>query len=60
MSKTGKLITKDEEKAEVLNNILSQSSLANSLLTPLEWMDCKMGTVEAMSLPLQDSRFVTN
>jgi len=55
MSKTGKLVTKDEEKAEALNNIstsVPQSSLAISLPTPLKWMDHKTGTEGAKSLPL--------
>ncbi|KAK4825257.1 LOW QUALITY PROTEIN: hypothetical protein QYF61_025718 [Mycteria americana] len=54
MSKTGKLVTMEEEKAEVLNNIFPQSSLANSLPTALEWMDHKTGTGGAKSLPLED------
>ena len=44
MSKTGKAVTTDEEKAEILNNILPQSSPATSLLTPPESMDHNMGT----------------
>ncbi len=53
MSKTGKLLTKDKENAEVLNNFfLSKSPPATSLPTPLEWMDCKTGTGGAKSLPL--------
>lgn len=34
-SKTGKLITTDKEKAEILHNFLLQSPLAVSLVTPL-------------------------
>jgi len=41
MSKTGKLVTTDEEKAEVCNSFLPQSSLAVSLPTRLKWMDRK-------------------
>ena len=52
MSKAGKLVTTDEEKAEVLHKFLPQSSLATSLSTPLEWMDHKTGTGGAKSLPL--------
>ena len=55
MSKIGKLVTKDEEKAEALNNIstsVPQSSLAISLPTPLKWMDHKTGTEGAKSLSL--------
>jgi len=52
MSKTGKLETTDEEKAEVLNNSLPQPSPATSLPTPLEWRDHKTGTGGAKSLPL--------
>jgi len=44
MSKTAKLVTTDEEKAEVSNKFLPQSSLATSLPTPLEWMDHRTGT----------------
>jgi len=52
MSKTGKPITMDKDKAEVLSNFfLPQSSLAASLPTPLELMDLKMGTGGAKSLP---------
>ena len=59
MSKTGKLVTTDEEKAEVLNKFLPQSSLAISLPKPLKWMDCKTGTGGAKSFPLQGKiRFV--
>jgi len=43
-NKNGNLLSTDEEKAEVLHNILPQSSLATSLLTPPQLMDCKMGT----------------
>jgi len=51
MNKNGKLAT-DEEKAEVPNNILPQSSLATSLPTTLKWMDHKMGIGGEKSLPL--------
>jgi len=44
MNKNGDIISADKEKAEALNNILPQSSLATSLLTPPELMDHKMGT----------------
>ncbi|KFM11756.1 hypothetical protein AS27_15251, partial [Aptenodytes forsteri] len=37
MSKTGKLVTTDEEKAEVLNNFFASVFTATSLPTPLEW-----------------------
>ena len=47
MSNAGK-----QEKAEILNKFLPQSSLATSLPTPLEWMDHKTGTGGAKSLPL--------
>jgi len=44
---TGKLVTMDEEKAEVLNNFLV------SVFT-VEWMNPKMGTGGATSFPLQE------
>ena len=44
MSKNGDLVSTDEEKAEVLTKFLPQSSPAAFLLTPLEWMDYKLGT----------------
>ena len=46
MSKTGKLVTMDEEKAEVLNNIFASVFTDSPVLTPLEWMDCKTGRGE--------------
>jgi len=52
MSNTGKLVTMDKEKAEVLNTFLPQSSLTTSLPTPLKWMDHRMVTEGAQSLPL--------
>ena len=51
-SKTSKLVGTRGEKAEVLNNLFPESSLATSLPTPLEWMDHKTGIGEAKSLPL--------
>jgi len=53
MRKNGNLISTDEEKAEVLNKYLPQSSLATSLLTPPQLMDCQMGTRGEKPLPLQ-------
>jgi len=52
MSKTGNLISTDEKKAEGLKKFLPQSSLATSLPTPIEWINGKMGTGGAKSLPL--------
>jgi len=52
MSKTGKLVTIHDEKAEYSTKFLPQSSLAISLPTPLKWMDHKMGARGAKSLPL--------
>jgi len=52
MNMTIKLVTTDEEKAEILNNIVPQSSLATSLPTPFEWMDIKAGTGGEKFLPL--------
>jgi len=43
MNKNGGLVSTDEEKAEVLNNFLRQSSLATSLPTPLKWINRKTG-----------------
>ncbi|KAK4827178.1 LOW QUALITY PROTEIN: hypothetical protein QYF61_015140, partial [Mycteria americana] len=53
MNTVGKLVTTNE-KAEVLTTFLPQSSLATSLPTPLEWLDCKTGTEGAKALPLED------
>ena len=52
MSETGKLVTADEEKAEVLNTFLPQSSLATSLLTPPESMNGMRETRRVKSLQL--------
>ncbi|KAK4829009.1 LOW QUALITY PROTEIN: hypothetical protein QYF61_001765 [Mycteria americana] len=54
MSKTGKLVTTDEEKAEVLNKFFAHPSLTICLPTPLMWMDHKTGTRGAKSFPLED------
>jgi len=60
MSKNGTLVSTDEEKVEVLNNFLPQSSLAASLLAPPQLMDYKMGSRGAKPLPLQGkTRFGT-
>ena len=60
MNKNGDLISTKKEKAEVLNKILPQSSLAASLLTPPELMDHKMGTRGVKPLPLYGKiRFMT-
>jgi len=57
MSNTGKFITMDKEKAEYLTAFLSQSSLATSLPTRLEWRDHKTRFGGAKSLSLRsDSR----
>ena len=48
---TGTQVT-DNDKVEVLNNFLPQSSLAAALHTTLEWMGWKQGTREVMSLLL--------
>lgn len=52
MNSTSKLLTTDEEKADVLNNILPQVSLASFLPISLKWMDHKAGTGGAKSLLL--------
>jgi len=49
MNKNGNLISTAEEKAEVLNNFLPQSSLVTSLLTPPQ---LRVGTRGAKPLPL--------
>jgi len=54
MIKNGNLVSTDEEKAEVLNNSLLQSSLTTSLPTPLDQMDGKTGAGRAKSLPLSE------
>ncbi|KAK4808541.1 LOW QUALITY PROTEIN: hypothetical protein QYF61_009844 [Mycteria americana] len=54
MNLTGKLVTADREKAEVLSKFLPQSSLAISFPTPLVWVDLKAGTGGAKSLSLED------
>lgn len=56
----GRPITADNEKAEVLNNFLPQSSLSAAFHTLLEWMGQKVGSGLAITLPLKlNIRFVT-
>jgi len=45
-------VSTDEEKAEVLNNILPQSSLATSLFAPPRLTDCKTGSRGAKPFPM--------
>ncbi|KAK4830650.1 LOW QUALITY PROTEIN: hypothetical protein QYF61_012493 [Mycteria americana] len=53
MNKTGKQVIMNK-RLRYSTTSLALSSLAISLPTPLEWMDCKTGTEEAKSLPLED------
>jgi len=52
MNTNTNLVSTDEEKAEVVNNFFAQSSLATSLLTPPQLMDCKTGNRGAKHFPL--------
>jgi len=51
MNKNDNLESTGEEKFEVLNKFLSQSSLSTSLLAPPQLMESKMGRRGAKSLP---------
>jgi len=46
------MVTRDEEKAEVLKKFLPHSSMATSLHTPLKQTDLTAGTRGAKSIPL--------
>lgn len=45
-----KILTTDEEKAEMLNNFVTQSSLVASFPILLRWMGSRMGARGAKSL----------
>lgn len=52
MSETGHLATTDMEKAEIINNFLSQSSLESPLTIPPKSQNLKAGTGRMKYCPL--------